>query len=477
MGGLKEGRKALILVSEGYSSILPPQMRDQRADMPGFGNPAAGDPDAALNPLEDRAATFAGFDMDERLREVTDLANRNNVAIYAVDPRGLATNEFGIDQNIGMRTDRQYLNNSIETLRTLALNTDGRAIVNRNDLVGGLKQIVSDTSAYYLLGYNSTFTATDGKFHEIKVREKRPGIQVRARKGYWAFTAQDAAKALAPPTPEMPKAYSAALSAISAPPRSRMVRTWLGTERSADGKTRVTFVWEPVLQASRGGRPGDVPARVSLMAVAPDGSPVFRGRLPDSPGGGSTNGAAGNSGSTNGSADSGTTTPAAAASGGRVTFDAPPGKIQLRVAVESANAEVLDSEVREVDVPDFSNAGLALGTPRVYHSRTMRDYQQLKSDPQAVPTAVREFSRTERVFVRVSAYGGDPAPAVTARILNRGGQPIATLPVAPSPEGGNSHDIDLTLTSVPPGDYLVEITAAAGTSAPAQEVIGFRITS
>ena len=30
MGGLKEGRKALILVSEGFSGIVPPQMRDAR---------------------------------------------------------------------------------------------------------------------------------------------------------------------------------------------------------------------------------------------------------------------------------------------------------------------------------------------------------------------------------------------------------------------------------------------------------------
>ena len=44
----------------------------------------------------------------------------------------------------------------------------------------------------------ATFTATDSKFHEIKVKVNRPGIQVRARKGYWAFTADDAARALAP---------------------------------------------------------------------------------------------------------------------------------------------------------------------------------------------------------------------------------------------------------------------------------------
>ena len=46
-----------------------------------------------------------------------------------------------------------------------------------------MKQIVRDSSAYYLLGYNSTQAPSDGKFHEIKVQVKRPGVQVRARRG------------------------------------------------------------------------------------------------------------------------------------------------------------------------------------------------------------------------------------------------------------------------------------------------------
>src|SRR5260370_34817586 len=57
MGSLKEGRKALILVSEGYTNILPPQMRSQNAQLPGVGNPAYGNPLAGMNnPNEDRYA-------------------------------------------------------------------------------------------------------------------------------------------------------------------------------------------------------------------------------------------------------------------------------------------------------------------------------------------------------------------------------------------------------------------------------------
>src|SRR5204862_7633303 len=122
----------------------------------------------------------------------------------------------------------------LDTLRTLASQTDGRAIVNRNDLTLGMKQIVRDNSAYYLLGYNSTFTATDGKFHEIKVKVNRPGIQVRARRGYWAYAAPEAAKALAPPNVDPPKAVDLAIAAITTPSRAREVRTWIGSERGSD---------------------------------------------------------------------------------------------------------------------------------------------------------------------------------------------------------------------------------------------------
>ena len=119
-------------------------MRDQMAGFPGSNNPNRNDPFAGTDgvgrstPLEDRAAWLAGTEMEDQLRDVWDLANKNNVAIYAVDPRGLATNEFGIDQNINNSTDSTYLRNTMDTLRTLAVQTDGRAILNRNDIALGM---------------------------------------------------------------------------------------------------------------------------------------------------------------------------------------------------------------------------------------------------------------------------------------------------------------------------------------------------
>ena len=457
MGGLKEGRKALVLVSEGYSNILPPQMRDANSQMPGYGNPAAGNPLAGDgDPNEARAQWIAGLDMDSDLREIYAAANRNNVAIYPVDPRGLATGEFGIDQNIGGRSSRDFLNSTIDTLRVLASETDGRAIVNRNDLTLAMKQIVRDSSAYYLVGYNSTLAASDGKFHEIKVRVKRPGIQVRARKGYWALTSQETARVLAPPKPAPPKAVETAIAAITLPSRARLIRTWIGTDRGENGKTRVTFVWEPVpAPPGTAARNAGQPARVSLTVVGLDGAPYFRGRVPDAVV---------------------ATSPVAGSSPARVTFEAKPGKIQLRLSVEGAASEVLDAETREFTVPDLTSPQTALGTPEVFRARTLRDFQQLKGDPKAVPVPAREFSRTDRLLVRIAAWGpANSTPKLTARLLNRGGQAMSDLPIAPAASPGAPVEIDLSLAGLAPGEYVLEVSAA-GEGGEAKELVGFRVS-
>jgi VWFA-related protein len=145
MGTLKEGRKQLIIVSEGFSNRLP--LTVQQA------NPTAGQGGVQLGPggngiidpigaagLNSNQADFAAqIDMEQLLRDVYDEANKNNVSLYTVDPRGLAVSEFDVsDANVDPGTDRIYLNQTMDTLRTLAVETDGRAIVNRNDLAGGM---------------------------------------------------------------------------------------------------------------------------------------------------------------------------------------------------------------------------------------------------------------------------------------------------------------------------------------------------
>jgi VWFA-related protein len=470
MGSLKEGRKALIVVSEGYTYMVPPQMRNADAQMPGLGNPNANNAFAGVgDPNEDRASWLAGLDMDSDLRMIYDIANRNNVALYMVDPRGLPGFEFDINEGVNTSTDRQYLQATQDSLRVLAENTDGRAIVNRNDLVAGMQQITRDSSAYYLIGYNSSQAPSDGKFHDIKVRLKRPGLQVRARKGYWALSAEETARALTPPKAATPKPVEVALAAATVRPSSAAaIRTWIGTSRGENGKTRVTFVWEPLPKAPGDASRTEAPARVSLIAAGADGSPYFRGRVPDvvlasaAPAGGS-----------NGAANGGGSAPHAPS---RITFDVKPGKMELRVSVEGAGAQVLDTETREIAVPDLTTAQNIIGTPAVYRARTLRDYQQLKGDADAVPIASREFSRTDRVFIRVPTYGpGNTTPPLNVHLLNRTGQAMAELPAVPASSPGEQQ-IDVPLTALAPGEYLIEIKAG-GEGGDAKELLGFRVTS
>jgi hypothetical protein len=258
------------------------------------------------------------------------------------------------------------------------------------------------------------------------------------------MTAAETARALAPPKAAVPKPVENALNAATMRPSSAaVVRTWIGTSRGDNGKTRLTFVWEPLPKT-----PGDVaaaraeaPARVSLMAVGADGSPYYRGKI-----------------------DAHT-----------VSFDVNPGKVQLRVSVEGTSSQVLDTEMRDLTVPDLTAPQATIGTPVVFRARTLRDFNLLKADTAAVPVAAREFSRTDRVLVRIPVYGpAGTTPTVSVHLLNRSGQPMSELPVSAAPANGEQQ-IDLPLSGLAPGEYVIEIKATAD-GGEVKDLVAFRVT-
>jgi len=157
-----------------------------------------------------------------------------------------------------------------------------------------------------------------------------------------------------------------------------------------------------------------------------------------------------------------------------VTFDADPGPMQVRFNIENERGQVMDAAQREMTVPDFGKTEVSLSTPRLLRARTLKEIAALKADPAAVPTPEREFRRTERLALRVEAYAatGD-ALSVTAKLLNRTGQPMSTLPVE---SAGAAHVVDLPLASLAPGEYLIEITATAGKGS-SQDVLAIRVIS
>ncbi len=144
------------------------------------------------------------------------------------------------------------------------------------------------------------------------------------------------------------------------------------------------------------------------------------------------------------------------------------------MVVEGSGGQVIDSVGRDLTVPDYGTVEVSFGTPRVYRVRGLPELQAVRSNPDAVPTASREFSRTDRLFVRIDAYApGGVTPAVTARLLNRTGASMSDVPVqAPA---GRSADIDLPLAALAAGEYILELTAKTP-SGTAKDLIAFRMT-
>lgn len=94
--------------------------------------------------------------------------NNANIAVYPVDAAGLS---------VGSSPGR-------ETMRSMAQLTGGRAFYDRNDIQTAIRQAIDDAEVTYTLGFYPDSNALDSKFHEVKVEVKRPGIDLRYRKGY-----------------------------------------------------------------------------------------------------------------------------------------------------------------------------------------------------------------------------------------------------------------------------------------------------
>jgi hypothetical protein len=265
------------------------------------------------------------------------------------------------------------------------------------------------------------------------------------------------------PEPERPKEIDQALATLTTRPRSQStpIRTWFGTSRGENGKTRVTFVWEPT--PPQPGVKTEPPAALTLTALAPDGSPYYRGRVAQGASEGTDR-----PGATNGGTDAGRG-PAQA------VFDVAPGRLQLRYSVEGEASGVLDTDVREYTIPDLTAAQVQLSTPQVLRARSVREFREITAGGLAVPTAGREFRRTDRLLIRFDAYAPAEAPKVAARLLNRAGQAMVDLPVSARP-GEPAYQLDLPLAGMAAAEYLVEITAS-GETGQAKQLVAFRIIS
>jgi len=192
-----------------------------------------------------------------------------------------------------------------------------------------------------------------------------------------------------------------------------------------------------------------------LTVTGANGGPVFRGPVEN--------------------AAPGASVAAAPGVGAPVSFAAPPGQLDLRMIVENARGQVIDSSTQSLTVPDYTRTQVSFSTPRLYRARTAREALLVRNNPEASPTTSREFSRGERLLVRFDAYAiGGAKPEVTAKLLSRTGTAMADVPIQ-TPEG-KPFLIDFPLASLAAGEYLIQVNAKTA-SGTAQELIGFKVGS
>ncbi len=191
-------RKALIYVSNGYDFNPFEKSRSGQAEFfeNRFGTQAntssassSGETGETQQTGADNTdpsrsgARFADADLVRELADLTRAANRANATIYTIDPRGLVGMP-DLDDNVDPVEFQEYLSNSINSLRVLAEQTGGIAVVNQNDFDKALKRIDAETSDYYMIGYYSTNPDPLKRTRQIDVKVKRKDVDVWARKSY-----------------------------------------------------------------------------------------------------------------------------------------------------------------------------------------------------------------------------------------------------------------------------------------------------
>jgi VWFA-related protein len=453
--GVREERKAVLAISDGWLLYRENRTlaRIGACDPP----PAVGQigigPDGRITTDIERAQgnysqatcerdrqNLAQLDNWQTFMDLLDRANRANVSFYPIDSRGLPASDASIEDDVPPAIDQRHLTARIEMLRTLAEATDGLAVVNNNDIERGMQRIVDDLTSYYLLGYYSSNRKLDGRFRAIKVRVKRPGVDVRARRGYRAATDEEmregqqlmtSAKAAAPPN--VVQVALASLAGIRPEISLRTQVSWIAAPLDDAVPGAKSQVWvvgeiEPASAKSPDWANGGE-AQVSLTAEdgvkladvtqpIPPASRMVSVQLPDVP--------------------------------------LAPGEFTLRVRLKPGGGGLPFQDTIRFSVPEDS---APVGRARVLRRGP-------STGNQYVPTADLRFRRTERIRVDVPVLGS--LEQVTADVLDRNGQALQ-LGVEAKPREDAEPSLhwasaELALAPLAPGDYVIRTAVQQGSS-------------
>jgi len=192
-------RKALVWVSEGYDfnpfqdsrlglrDPSSPFLQNQsntlhnNPDDPNGANDGTTKPTDPMIDQMKQSETFSDADLAMDLGEVTRAANRANTTIYTIDPRGLIAGG-DIDEQVDPTEWNNFIRKTQDSMRLLAEETGGLAVVNQNDFDKALKRIDAESSDYYVLGFVSNNPDPTHRRRQLSVKVTRPQLTVTSQR-------------------------------------------------------------------------------------------------------------------------------------------------------------------------------------------------------------------------------------------------------------------------------------------------------
>ncbi len=446
MSGVRGRRKALVFFSEGIDYDV----------------------------LDVFTHQYAG-DVRDATREAIAAATRANVSVYSVDPRGLVdaagdTMELtGVDSGadpsyrLGINGMQDELRMQHDSLRVLSDETGGFAAINSNDYTTAFNRMRDENSNYYLLGYYPANDRRDGRFRKIEVRVARPGIQVRARKGYVAPTGKPAAPAAAPagkdkPSPLLREAMDSPLplsglhmTVSAAPFKGKAPNASVAVVLHADGAglkfTERDGRFEGSLELSivavdRDGKIKNALRQKVDMPLRPESRAIVARR------------------------------------GVRVVsrVDVPPGKYQLRVSAVDGGSQLAGSVYYDLEVPDFNAGPLTMSgivltstlasVGPVVGLATDDDLRRALPGP---PTVAREFNADEELGLTAEVYDNQASTphkvAIATTIRSDDGREVFRIAderassELQGARGGYGYTAKVPLKGLAPGLYVLKVEA------------------
>jgi VWFA-related protein len=427
------------------------------------------DPGASLDTRE-----FADYKiMQLFMDDVFTAAKRSDVPIYTLDPRGIPNDGNAITprnphifQSQASRSpvtgalvipsdtpkivpaplsvDQHRATIQDDHLAEMAINTGGRAFINRSDITGAIDEILTENGSFYELGYYPSPSIHDGKFHDIKVNVKRPGAHVRARQGYVA------ASAVAPPAKGLAETLGTAMGAGLNISGLSMRAFAAPLAASAKGmRTGITIeVTYPMPPESQ--RQIDDDLRVTVMALDPDGKVKVSSTRPWH-------------------------VSAQVPAESTITFlvndviDLPSTGITLRIGAASRALGKTGTIQVPLDVPKPSKGSLQLSGLAIGFTGAPREpvvgAKLLDGVVPFQPTPLRTFAATDtlRVFARLF-LSSKLSPTVTIRLTDAAGavareQAVPVVAADSDDRREAALDANLALNGLATGDYVLTLEA------------------